>query len=394
LAFENHPPGTGLRSVDSSAARTKNIVVLGSTGSIGTQTLDVVRSLPGRFNVVGLAAGANVGLLSDQVREFAPRMVWSETPLNAIPESATLTPVDEMCVADDVDLVMVATTGRAGLAPTLAALRAGKKVALSNKEVIVMAGELVVETAREYGSPLLPVDSEPSAIWQCLQGEAQPLSKLIVTASGGPFRTRPIKEIANVTPQEALAHPTWVMGKKITVDSAMLMNKGFEVIECHWLFGVPFDRIDVTIHAQSVVHSMVEFADGSVKAQMGPPDMRLPIQYAMTYPERAAGSGIPTYDPLKYPSLTFEPLDTQRYPCFETAVAAGAKGQTYPAVLSAADEEAVHLFLDGRIGFGDIHGIVSHVLDRHEPLDGNAVEAVLEADDWARRQVADVMAGR
>ncbi|MEE8517732.1 MAG: 1-deoxy-D-xylulose-5-phosphate reductoisomerase [Dehalococcoidia bacterium] len=370
------------------------MVVLGSTGSIGTQTLDVVRALPDRFNVIGLAAGKNTALLSDQVREFSPSMVWSEAALDPLPPNARQVPMDEMACAPDVDLVMVATTGRAGLGPTLAALRAGKEVALSNKEVIVMAGELVTETARTHGAPLLPVDSEPSAIWQCLQGEAQPVSKLIVTASGGPFRTRPIEEIASVTPQEALAHPTWVMGRKITIDSALLMNKGFEVIECHWLFSVPFDRIDVTVHAQSVIHSMVEFADGSVKAQMGPPDMRLPIQFAMTYPERTSNAGLPSYDPLRYPSLTFEPLDTERYPCFATAVAAGEKGMTYPAVLSAADEEAVHLFLDERIGFGDIHGVVSNVLDRHEPLDGRDVESVLEADAWARRQVADVMVGR
>lgn len=393
MAFENHPPGTRLRSVEPPASTTKNIVVLGSTGSIGTQTLDVVRSMPEQFNVVGLAAGSNVGLLAQQVQEFSPRLVWSEAALD-LPIHATSTPMDEMAVADDVDLVMVATTGRAGLAPTLAALRAGKEVALSNKEVIVMAGELVVEVARRHNAPLLPVDSEPSAIWQCLQGEAQPVSKLIITASGGPFLRRPIEEIASVTPQEALVHPTWVMGKKITVDSALLMNKGFEVIECHWLFGMPFDSINVTVHAQSVVHSMVEFADGSVKAQMGPPDMRLPIQYAMTYPTRSAGSGIPKYDPLMFPSLTFEPLDSRRYPCFETAVAAGIKGKTYPTVLSASDEEAVHLFLDGRIGFGDIHSIVSTVLEMHEPLEGHDLEAVLEADAWARRQVASVIAGR
>ena len=394
MAFENHPPGTGSRSVDRSTAGAKNIVILGSTGSIGTQTLDVVRSLRDRFNVVGLAAGTNLELLSEQVAEFAPRMVWAEAGDVPLPPGAHRVPMDEMAGAPDVDLVMVATTGRAGLAPTLTALRNGKEVALSNKEVIVMAGELVVSTARLHNAPLLPVDSEPSAIWQCLQGEAQPVSKLIVTASGGPFRTRPIEEIAAVTPQEALAHPTWTMGKKITVDSALLMNKGFEVIECHWLFSVPFDRIDVAVHAQSVIHSMVEFADGSVKAQMGPPDMRLPIQYALTYPERTPSENIPRYDPLRYPSLTFEALDAARYPCFATAVAAGEKGKTYPAVLSAADEEAVHLFLDGRIGFGDIHGIVSDVLDRHEPLDGSDVETVLEADAWARRQVADVMVHR
>ena len=378
----------------------KNIVVLGSTGSIGTQTLDVVRGLPDRFNVVGLAAGANLELLARQVEEFRPRMVWADVDRDGLqltragrvtPERV---PMDLMVQEPDVDLVMVATTGRAGLEPTLAALRLGKAVALSNKEVIVMAGELVTQTARDHDAALLPVDSEPSAIWQCLRGEPQPVGKLIITASGGPFRTRPIAEIDAVTPEQALAHPTWSMGRKITVDSASLMNKAFEVIECRWLFSVPFEQIDVVVHAQSVIHSMVEFADGSVKAQMGPPDMRLPIQYAMAYPERVPNERLTRYDPLRYPSLTFEELDTARYPAFAMAVAAGRKGQSYPAVLSAADEEAVHLFLDGHIGFGDIHHMVADVLDRHEPTPANTVEAILEADSWARRQVDAAIARR
>ena len=369
----------------------KRIVILGSTGSIGTQTLDVVRALSDRFDVVGLAAGRNLELLARQLREFRPRMVWASTGhegLGRTLNGAEQVPMEEMVREPDVDLVMVATTGRAGLTPTLEALRAGKAVALSNKEVIVMAGELVTETAREHDAPLLPVDSEPSAIWQCLRGESQPVSKLIITASGGPFRTRPLDEIPHVTPHEALAHPTWVMGPKITVDSATLMNKGFEVIESRWLFSVPFERIEVVVHPQSVIHSMVELADGSVKAQMGPPDMRLPIQYALAYPERLANETIPRFDPLSFRSLTFEELDQDRYPCFGEALAAGARGATYPAVLSAADEEAVHLFLDGRIGFGDIHGLVARVLDRHEPIGDGTVDAILEADAWARRQVA------
>ena len=359
----------------------KNIVVLGSTGSIGTQTLDVVRSLPDRFRVVGLAAGANVGLLAKQVEEFAPRMTWPDAV-----GAAKRTPMEEMVTAPDVDLVMVATTGVAGLAPTLNALRAGKAVALSNKEVVVMAGELVTRTAVEHGAPLLPVDSEPSAIWQCLRGEDEPVSKLIITASGGPFRKRPLDEMESVTPAEALAHPTWVMGKKITVDSSTLMNKGFEVIESRWLFGVPFEKIEVVVHPQSIIHSMVEFADGSVKAQMGPPDMRLPIQIALAHPERVPNGSLPKYDPLTRPSLTFEELDRQRYPCFATALEAGAEGGTCPAVLSAADEVAVHLFLEGRIGFNDIHRIVREALDSYEPAPATTVEAVLEADAWARRQ--------
>ena len=299
--------------------------------------------------------------------------------------------MEDMVKEPDVDLVMVANTGRVGLGPTLEALRAGNDVALANKEVVVMAGELVTKTAREHDAALLPIDSEPSAIWQCLRGEDQPVRRLVLTASGGPFRTRPMAEIPNATVDEALAHPTWAMGRKITVDSATLMNKAFEVIESRWLFSVPFERIDVVLHPQSIIHSMVEFADGSVKAQMGPPDMRLPIQYALTYPERVPNETLPKFDPLDSPSLTFEPLDDERYPCFAMAVEAGRQGCTYPAVLSAADEEAVHLFLDGRIRFGDIHTLVSGVLDRHEPDRGGSLEAILHADDWARRQLAEAV---
>ena len=367
----------------------KNIVVLGSTGSIGTQTLDVVRALPGDFRVAGLSAGRNRDLLAEQIAEFKPRMVWCEEGRDSVGgDRASLVPPEEMVTEPDVDLVMVATTGRAGLVPTLNALRAGKAVALSNKEVVVMAGELVTRAAAKHGAPLLPVDSEPSAIWQCMRGEDEPVRRLIITASGGPFRTRPLDEIAGVTPAEALAHPTWVMGRKITIDSSTLMNKGFEVIESRWLFDIPFDRIEVVVHPQSVIHSMIECADGSVKAQMGPPDMRLPIQAALAYPARLDNGNLPRYDPLAWPSLTFEPLDPARYPCFATAVAAGRREQTYPAVLSAADEEAVHYFLDGRIGFGDIHRIVQSVLDRHESFDASTPEAVLEADAWARREAA------
>ncbi len=366
----------------------KRIVVLGSTGSIGVQTLDVVRALPEHFRVVGLAAGRNHGLLESQIAESRPRMAWADGDGSL---DAKRVSMEDMVTEPDVDLVMVATTGRAGLVPTLAALRAGKQVALANKEVIVMAGDLVAETARAHGAALLPVDSEPSAIWQCLRGEELPARKLILTASGGPFRTRPLDEIASATPAEALAHPTWAMGKKISVDSATLMNKGFEVIECRWLFSVPYERIEVVVHPQSVVHSMVELADGSVKAQLGPPDMRLPIQHALSYPDRLANARLPAFGLLDAASLTFEPLDEERYPCFRLALEAGRLGGTYPAVLSAADEIAVHRFLDGRIGFGDIHALVAGVLDRHESDGDASLEAVLGADDWARRAMSEAV---
>jgi 1-deoxy-D-xylulose-5-phosphate reductoisomerase len=388
---ENHPPATDPEHF--SSRRPKGIVVLGSTGSIGTQTLDVIRALPDRFRVVGLAAGTRLDLLREQIAEFKPRMVWASEPVAAaaIAGDAAVVPMDRMVQEPDVDHIMVGTTGRAGLGPTLEALRLGKEVAICNKEVVIMAGDLVTATARKHNAPLLPVDSEPSAIWQCIQGEAQPVSKLIITASGGPFKEWPIDDIAAVTPAQALKHPTWVMGQKITIDSSTLMNKGFEVIESHWLFGVPYDQIDVVVHPQSVIHSMVEFADGSVKAQMGPPDMRLPIQYAMLYPERVASPVIPRFNPIAYPELTFKAMDPQRYPCFTTAVEAGRKGQTYPAVLSAADEEAVHLFLAGRIGFNDIASVVAGVLDRHEPIADPTLEAVLEVDAWAREQVGSLV---
>jgi 1-deoxy-D-xylulose-5-phosphate reductoisomerase len=369
----------------------KGIVVLGSTGSIGTQTLGVVRALADRFRVVGLAAGNNTELLARQVAEFRPRYVHSGAGV-AFDGAQTIS-LEEMATLPEADVVMMALTGKAGLHATLAALRAGKAVALSDKEVIVMAGGLVMRTGAAHGAQVLPVDSEPSAIWQCIQGEAQPPRRLIITASGGPFRTRSLDELAQVTPEQALRHPTWVMGRKITIDSSTLMNKGFEVIESRWLFDVPYERIEVVVHPQSVVHSFVELADGSVKAQMGPPDMRLPIQYALTHPERVESPVIPRYDPLAYPNLTFEALDPARYPCFATALAAGRAGGTHPAVLSAADEEAVHLFLAGRIGFGDIPSLVAGVVERHEGWADDSVEAVLAADAWARAQVAERVGG-
>ena len=367
----------------------KNIVILGSTGSIGTQTLDIVRALPELFKVIGLSAGYNLTLLKDQIREFQPRMVYCASESHI---EGTWTLPEEMASDQDVDLVMVASTGKVGLKATLAALRNGKSVALSNKEVIVMAGELVIAAAEEGNGIILPVDSEPSAIWQCMRGEGQPVRRLFITASGGPFRSLTLSEKNQVTPEQALRHPTWVMGRKITVDSATLMNKGFEVIESHWLFNMPFEKIEVLVHAQSVIHSMVEFADGSVKAQMGPPDMRLPIQCAMSYPDRVSSDVIPIYNPLAYPSLTFEKLDFDNNPCFPIALEAGQKGGTYPAVLSAADEEAVHAFLKGKINFGTIHELLNDVLDSHEPMFDVSLESILFADEWARDRARQFIA--
>jgi len=279
--------------------------------------------------------------------------------------------------------------GNIGLLPTLEALEAGKKVAMANKEPFVIAGELLTEAAARGGGQLLPVDSEPSAIWQCLQGEETQSSvrRLIITASGGALRHLALGEIAKVTPDQALKHPTWNMGRKITIDCATLMKKGFEVIESHWLFGMPWEQLDVVIHHQSIIHSMVEFTDGSMKAQMGEPDMRLPIQYAMFYPQRMASEKTPRFDPILTGSLTFEEMDPQRYPCFVTALEAGHAGGTYPTVLSASDEVAVELFLQGRIGFMDIHRLVASTLESHNSISRPTLDDILSADEWARQIV-------
>ncbi|MEE9199675.1 MAG: 1-deoxy-D-xylulose-5-phosphate reductoisomerase [Dehalococcoidia bacterium] len=369
----------------------RGLAILGSTGSIGRQTLDVVRSFPDRFSVVGLAAGKNCAMLAQQVQEFSPQVAYSAAPTPELESARTdgcrWASLEEIATHPDVDAVMVATVGRVGLAPTLAAIRQGKTIILANKEVIVAAGELVMAEARRYNVPVLPVDSEPSAIWQCLRGEDS-VARLILTASGGPFRERPIEELAHVTPEEALKHPTWSMGDKVTIDSSTLMNKGMEVIESHCLFDIPYEKIDVVVHPQSIVHSFVEFADGSIKAQIGPPDMRLPIQYALTYPERWYNKQNPRLASLADVSFTFQELDQARYPCFRLAVEAGRKGGTYPAVLSAADEVAVNLFLNGRIGFTEIFNVVEGVLAKHTPASDPSLEDILLADQWAREAAA------
>lgn len=368
----------------------KRLVVLGSTGSIGRQTLDVVRAFPDRFEVVGLAAGANLGLLQEQIDEFHPRHVCCLVPPEEWPQGQIFTPMEDMVCLEEVDTVMVATMGSVGLAPTLNALKSGKVVALSNKEPIVMAGEMIKEYEGRYGGAVLPVDSEPSAIWQCLQGEDNKVRRLLITASGGPFRTTPIEKLEAVTPELALQHPTWSMGQKITIDSATLMNKAFEVIESHWLFKVPWDRIEVLIHPQSTIHSMVEFEDGSVKAQLGPPDMRLPIQYALFYPNRFHNDMIPKLDTSISHSLTFQPMEHDRYPCFDLALTAARRGGTYATVLSAVDEVAVGAFLQGQIGFTDIYRIIERVLTEHEPLPGGNAEEVMEANRWARARAGEI----
>ena len=376
----------------------KRLAILGSTGSIGRQTLDVVRAYPDEFEVVALSAWSNRDLLLEQAREFRPRYLYCQQPLSPadMPDGASaIGGIVEIATHPGVDLVMQGMVGNAGLLPTLEALRAGKQVAMANKEPVVMAGELLTREAARCGGEILPVDSEPSAIWQCLQGEdvEKGVRRLIITASGGALRRLPLEEVAKVTPEQALKHPTWSMGRKITIDSATLMNKGFEVIESHWLFAMPWERVDVVVHHQSIIHSMVEFMDGSVKAQLGVPDMRLPIQYAMFYPRRLPCEQAPRFDPIAAAALTFEAMDPARYPCFVTALEAGHAGGTYPTVLSASDEVAIDAFLGGRISFGDIHGVVTAALDRHESVADPALDDILAADAWARETARAIVEG-
>ena len=367
----------------------KRLAILGSTGSIGQQTLDVVRSFPERFRVVGLGAGRSTALLAKQIEEFQPELVSIDSSnsseiLHGL--KCELSSGGELVASPDVDLVVMAISGKAGLNHTLAAIRAKKSIALATKEVLVMAGGIITAEAKKHGVQILPIDSEPSAIWQCLRGEEQQITRLILTASGGPFRHLTTEELRKVTPQQALAHPTWKMGPKITIDSATLMNKGFEAIEISWLFDVPIDNIEIVIHPQSIIHSMVEFADGSIKAQMSPPDMRLPIQYALLYPERLPNN-FPHLDLSNTTSLTFEPPDSEQFPCLNLALDASRKGGTYPAVLSTADEVAVALFLEERISFTDIPKLVAEALEEHHSTPHPSLEDVLAADNWARRRV-------
>ena len=375
----------------------KGLAVLGSTGSIGTQTLDVVRSFPGDFRVVALAARRNLDLLETQVREFHPKLVSCE---GTAEEKAALFSngcvdcgMEEMVLDDDVDLVVTATVGDVALTPTISAIEAGKKVALANKESVVMAGELLTRLADEHDASLLPIDSEPNAIWQCLSGEQRVISRLIITASGGAFRDKDPEQLKDVTPEQALNHPTWTMGPKITVDSATLMNKAFEVIEAHWLFGVPWEDIEVVVHPESIIHSMVEFVDGSVKAHMSPPDMRLPIHYALFYPDRVRNESVARFDPVATGALTFEALNPERYPCFQLGLDVAMRGGTWPAALCGADEMAVELFLSRRIGFAEIPSVIGEALEGHQPVMDPAPDNILAAAAWARGRVSELVEG-
>jgi len=365
----------------------KKIAILGSTGSIGRQALDVVRALPDELKVVALTGHKNLELLGRQISEFQPKMFCASAKPD-ISYGGEFLSVEEIASHPEVDFVIVATAGKAGLSPTLAALKAGKTVALANKEVLVMAGEIIVREASLHQAQILPIDSEHSAIWQCLQGEENKPRRLFLTASGGPFYHYSQSQLAEVTPEQALQHPVWKMGRKVTIDSATLMNKGLEVIEAHWLFSFPFDSIEILIHPQSIVHSMVEFMDGSLKAQLSWPDMKLPIQYALSYPRRWLNPELPRLDWNKISSLNFEPVDYNKFPCLKLAMDAGKSGGTYPAVLCAADEVAVELFLSHRIGFTDIAKIVQKTLEQHRNTSQPSLEEILAADAWAREYAA------
>lgn len=353
----------------------KRLAIIGSTGSIGTQTLGIVARYPDLFTVSVLTAGSNAELLMEQARLFRPAkvVIGNEAFYSVVRDGlaglgtevmAGQKAVEEVAASEGIDTVVAAMVGFAGLGPTAAAVAAGREVALANKETLVVAGELITRTAAITGSHLLPVDSEHSAIMQCLNGEPEnSVERLILTASGGPFRDTPAERLSKVTPLEALRHPNWTMGSKITIDSATLMNKGLEVIEAHWLFGTPADRIDVLIHPQSIIHSMVQFKDGSIKAQLGVPDMRLPIIYALTFPDRVE-TELPRPSLADIGSLTFGEPDMVRFRCLQLARAALKQGGNMPCALNAANEEAVAAFLREQIGFNDIAGTVEHVLEK------------------------------
>ena len=375
----------------------KNLVILGSTGSIGTQTLDIVRAFPGQFRVVGIACNYNSPLFQSQIREFNPKLVSYNH--DTTPGQASNTPnllrcdMENMTTDPETHLIVAATSSYACMKAVFAGIESGKDIALANKETIIMAGELLMRHAKTFDVSILPVDSEPSAIWQCLQGEDSKISRLIITASGGAFRDKSSLDLESVTPEEALKHPTWNMGPKITVDSANLMNKAFEVIESHHLFDVPWESIEVVIHPESMIHSMVEFEDGSVKAQISPPDMTLPIQYALFHPKRMYNKNISRFDPISTRQLTFKPLDANQYPLFNMAIQIGSKGDTWPAALCGADEGAVEMFLSKQIGFLDIGPLIESIVSKHRNIPNPSLEDIISTADWAKMEINSMVSG-
>jgi len=375
------------------AAAPKGVAVLGSTGSIGTTALRVLDRQRQRFRVTALTANSNGALLREQARLFSPAfvgMVESSSGADEAWKSGT----DALIAAatrDDVDIVINAIVGAAGLDATLAALESGKRVALANKETLVIAGDLVKQACASGSGEVVPVDSEHSAILQCITGHpSSEVRRVVLTASGGPFRDWSAERLGSATVEDALRHPTWRMGRKITIDSATLANKALEVIEAHFLFDLPYDRIDVVVHPQSVVHSFVEFIDGSVVAQMSVPTMELPVLYALTHPERVADDGVPAFDPVKLSPMTFEPVDHERFPALRLGISAGKAGGAAPAVFNAANECAVAAFLAGKIAFADIPRGIAAALDSLKGMPAGTREQLLAADSAARRRVQEM----
>lgn len=379
----------------------KRISILGSTGSIGCQTLDVIKDYPEEFQVLALTGRKNVSLLAQQVKTFQPELAVLTDPEAARQLSRLLHGQTTRVLAGEegllaaatypgTDLLVTAVVGFAGLKPTLAAIDAGIDIALANKETLVTAGSIVMQRARERKVDIIPIDSEHSAIFQCLQGnEPGDLQRIMLTASGGPFRNYSKEELAGVSPEQALKHPNWSMGAKITVDSATMMNKGLEVLEAHWLFPVPLTSIEVLVHPQSIVHSLIEFKDGSILAQLGPPDMRFPILYALTYPERWSNN-LPKLD-LVGRELAFTAPDLERFPCLAYAYEAGEKGGTMPTVVNAANEMAVAAFLQKKIGFLDIPRVIRQVMDLHQVRKNPDLDAIFSADTWARQEAQGII---
>jgi 1-deoxy-D-xylulose-5-phosphate reductoisomerase len=380
----------------------KKISLLGSTGSIGVNTLDVVERYPEKFQVCALSAGSNVELFARQIRKFKPTLValFDVTKIDILKELVADLDVEIISGPEglvsvasflDADLVVSGVVGSAGLLPALSALRAGKNLALANKETLVIAGELVLQEAELTNAKVIPIDSEHSAIFQALNGEKpERIKKIILTASGGPFRTFSLKQMENITVNEALNHPNWSMGPKITIDSSTMMNKGLEYIEAKWLFGVN-TNVEVIVHAQSIIHSMIEFVDTSIIAQLGIPDMRVPIAYALTYPDRFV-SELPSLDLASMRELTFEAPDLERFPCLKLAMDAMKTGETMPAVLNAANEVAVQAFLDEQIPYKEISEIIRMVMHNHHPVPLKELQNILDADLWAREESTKIIA--
>lgn len=382
----------------------KHLSILGSTGSIGVSTLEIVAAHPDRFRIIAMTAGRNLELFARQIREFSPRIA-------AVASAQDIPVIKELCAglkveitggvegliaaatADESDMVVAAIVGAAGLVPTAAAIRSGKDIALANKETLVTAGHIFMEMIAEYGVKLYPVDSEHSAVFQSIEGHrSEDIGKIILTASGGPFLNTPTGQLANVTVQDALNHPNWSMGRKITIDSATMMNKGLEVLEARWLFDVPVEKIDVNIHPQSIIHSMVEYIDGCVIAQLGTPDMKAPIAYALSYPERVA-TGVKALDLTTFSGLTFHKPDLIKFRCLGLAYQAINAGESMPAVMNAANEIAVEAFLEGRIRFLQIAEVIERTMDAHQTHELKTIEEVLLADRWGRDKAREICRG-